>query len=100
MHQQALTTVALFVLLDRTRRTRRQHRHWVHPIHQARQTHGEYHRFVQELRLDSYLFQRYFRLNIEQFDDLLSRVGPRITKEDTWLRRSIGPAERLAICLR
>ena len=97
MHQQALTTVALFILLDRTRR---QHRHWVHPIHQARQTHGEYHRLVQELRLDGYLFQRYFRLNIEQFDDLLSRVGPRITKEDTRLRRSIGPAERLAICLR
>ncbi|KAK7915496.1 hypothetical protein WMY93_011257 [Mugilogobius chulae] len=34
------------------------------------------------------------------FDDLLSRVGERITYQDTNYRRSISPAERLSICLR
>ena len=52
-------------------RRRRQHKHWVHPIRQARRTHGQDHRLVQELRLDYYLFQQYFWLTIEQFDDLL-----------------------------
>uniref|UniRef100_A0AAZ1XAG0 DDE Tnp4 domain-containing protein n=1 Tax=Oreochromis aureus TaxID=47969 RepID=A0AAZ1XAG0_OREAU len=34
------------------------------------------------------------------FEDLLSRVGPRIARLDTNYRRSIPPAERLSICLR
>ncbi|XP_039652101.1 uncharacterized protein LOC120556524 [Perca fluviatilis] len=74
--------------------------HWVLPILQDRRSIGEYHRLVQELRLDDHLFQGYFRLTKEHFDNLLSRVGPRIAKRDTQMRTSIGPAERLAICLR
>ncbi|KAL2093032.1 hypothetical protein ACEWY4_010344 [Coilia grayii] len=58
------------------------------------------HRLVLELRLDSDLFQQYFRLSRELFDELLARVGPSISKLDTRFRRAIGPAQRLAICLR
>ncbi|XP_034001047.1 protein ANTAGONIST OF LIKE HETEROCHROMATIN PROTEIN 1-like [Trematomus bernacchii] len=36
----------------------------------------------------------------DHFDELLGKVGPLITKADTSMRLSIGPAERLAICLR
>ncbi|KAK5898234.1 hypothetical protein CgunFtcFv8_015670 [Champsocephalus gunnari] len=36
----------------------------------------------------------------DAFDELLGKVGPLIVKADTRLRLSIGPAERLAICLR
>ncbi|KAL2096773.1 hypothetical protein ACEWY4_005980 [Coilia grayii] len=53
-----------------------------------------------ELRLHSDLFQQYFRLSRELFDELLARVGPRIAKMDTPFRKAIGPAQRLAICLR
>ncbi|KAK0152896.1 hypothetical protein N1851_005428 [Merluccius polli] len=42
-----------------------------------------YHWLIQELRLDFILFQRYFRLDTSQFDELLARVGPRIAKLDT-----------------
>ncbi|KAK7939069.1 hypothetical protein WMY93_002395 [Mugilogobius chulae] len=72
----------------------------VHPILQRRAEFGEYHHLLQELRLDDGRFQRYFRLSIAQFDDLLSRVGARITLQDTNYRRSIPAAERLSICLR
>ncbi|XP_034076607.1 uncharacterized protein LOC117549109 [Gymnodraco acuticeps] len=75
-------------------------RFWVHPILRKRLQRGEYHLLVQELRLDDRLFQRYFRMSKEVFDELLGKVGPLITKVDTHLRMSIGPAERLAICLR
>ncbi|KAJ8384825.1 hypothetical protein AAFF_G00198120 [Aldrovandia affinis] len=50
---------------------------------QTRQQHGEYHRLVQELRLDGERFQRYFRMDRAQFDELLARVGPQITQLDT-----------------
>ncbi|XP_042625565.1 protein ANTAGONIST OF LIKE HETEROCHROMATIN PROTEIN 1-like [Cyprinus carpio] len=50
--------------------------------------------------LDDGRFQRYFRLSRSQCDDLLSRVGGRISIQDTNYRHSIPPAERLSICLR
>ncbi|KAJ8358096.1 hypothetical protein AAFF_G00034060 [Aldrovandia affinis] len=62
---------------------------------QTRRQHGEYHRLVQELRLDGERFQRYFRLDRAQFDELLTRVGPRITRLETNWRSPISAAERL-----
>ncbi|KAJ8371645.1 hypothetical protein AAFF_G00303650 [Aldrovandia affinis] len=61
-------------------------------ILQTRRQHGEYHRLVQELRLDGERFQRYFRLDRAQFDELLTRVGPRITRQDTNWRSPINEA--------
>ncbi|CAL8268376.1 unnamed protein product [Boreogadus saida] len=61
---------------------------------------GEFHHLLQELRLDDDRFKRYFRLSVAMFDDLLARVGARISRQDTNYRRSISAAERLSICLR
>ncbi|KAK0153279.1 Protein ANTAGONIST OF LIKE HETEROCHROMATIN PROTEIN 1 [Merluccius polli] len=58
---------AAFLYLQR----RRRRRIWVHEILQGRLQHDEFHRLVQELRLDEGRFQRYFRLDREQFDSLL-----------------------------
>ncbi|KAM4565928.1 uncharacterized protein PAE49_009774 [Odontesthes bonariensis] len=79
---------------------RRRRRVWVHPILAGREQHGEFHRLVQELRLDGERFQRYFRLDRDQFDVLLAKIGPVITMQRTNYRQPIPPAERLAICLR
>ncbi|KAK0131210.1 Protein ALP1-like [Merluccius polli] len=82
-------------------RGRRSYRlHWVHPILRTWNRRGEYHALVQELCLDSLLFEQYFRMPPEYFDELLGKVGPLITRADTSFRYAIGPAERLAICLR
>ncbi|KAK0152031.1 hypothetical protein N1851_006602 [Merluccius polli] len=64
-------------------RRRRRRRIWVHEILQGRLQHGEFHRLVQELRLDEGRFQRYFRLDREQFDSLVSKIGPLITRQQT-----------------
>ena len=61
---------------------------------------GEFHCLLQESRLDDDRFQRYLRLTGAQFEDLLARVGARISRLDTKYRRSISSAERLSICLR
>ncbi|XP_042073284.1 uncharacterized protein LOC121813528 [Haplochromis burtoni] len=82
------------------RRKRRPRRTWVHQVLQRREQFGEFHHLLQELHLDDGRFQRYHRRSLGQFEDLLSRVGPRIARLDTNYRRSIPPAERLSICLR
>ncbi|KAK7162472.1 hypothetical protein R3I93_006702 [Phoxinus phoxinus] len=82
------------------RRKRKRRSVWIHETIRARGHDGEYHRLVQELRLDEVRFQQYFRLDRTQFDVLLRRVGPLIAKENTNYRRAISPGERLAICLR
>ncbi|KAK7919088.1 hypothetical protein WMY93_010372 [Mugilogobius chulae] len=99
---QRLAAIYLFWRTLQRRRLvqRRRRRFWVHPILQNRLQYGEFHHLIQELRLDDDRFQRYFRLSRAQFDDLLGRIGARITRQDTNYRRSIPPAERLSICLR
>ncbi|RVE67428.1 hypothetical protein OJAV_G00102880 [Oryzias javanicus] len=96
-HSRRVALVYLY--LNNKRRRRQAHRRvWVHKINQRR--FDEFHRLLQELRLDGSLFQRSFGLTTPQFDDLLSRIGARITHQDTNYRRSISAAERLSICLR
>ena len=97
-----LNTIAALYLLwsyevDRKPKRRRV---WVHDILRRRTQLGEYHHLLQELRLDDGRFQRYFRLTVTQFEDLLARIGARISRLDTNYRRSIPAAERLSICLR
>ena len=97
-----VTTIAalyeLWKLEERNKPKRR--RVWVHEIMRRRSELGEFHHLLQELRLDDGRFKRYFRLTGAMFDDLLARVGARISRQDTNYRRSISAAERLSICLR
>lgn len=98
-----INTVAALYLLwtyELARRRPKRRRVWVHDILRRRTQLGEYHHLLQELRLDDGRFQRYFRLTVAQFEDLLARVGAWISRLDTNYRRSIPAAERLSICLR
>lgn len=97
MDRRKIFKIALLYL---RRKNSRKRQYWVHPILLARRQHGEYHRLVQELRLDDARFQEYFRLSRELFDELLTRLGDRIVRRDTNCRLAISPAQRLAICLR
>uniref|UniRef100_A0A671S3X4 Zgc:194221 n=1 Tax=Sinocyclocheilus anshuiensis TaxID=1608454 RepID=A0A671S3X4_9TELE len=72
---------------------------WVHPILQKRKNHGEFHQLIQELRLDNGRFKAYFRVDKDQFDYILRKVGPSISKQ-SFCRETISPAQRLCICLR
>ncbi|XP_061584677.1 uncharacterized protein zgc:194221 [Cololabis saira] len=82
------------------RRARRRRSFWVQKGLQTRQVEGEFHRLISELRFGDARFQRYFRVDKTEFAALVNRVGPRISRMDTTYRRAIGPAERLAVCLR
>ena len=96
----------IVAIIDMMRKKRRSIHHrrgrskWMRDAVREREFLGEYHRLIQELRLDDGRFYRYFRMSTTQFDGILSYVGPRIKRQDTNYRRAIIPAERLAICLR
>lgn len=79
-------------------RTRR--RFWIRDIGRRRGIHGEFHHLIQELHGNNEEFKSYFRLNQEQFHELLSIIEDDIKKKCTNWRESITPKERLAICLR
>ena len=95
-----IATIAALYLLWESEERRKRRRVWVHDILRRRPQLGEFHHLLQELRLDDGRFQRYFQLSRAQFDDLLARVGARISRQDTNCRRSISAAERLSVCLR
>ena len=78
----------------------RRRRLWVHDIYRRRRQYGEYYHLVQELQLDGEMFHEYFRVTREQFRQLLTLVEPEIAKEETRLRETICPRQRLAITMR
>ena len=59
-------------------RRRKRKRQWVHSINLKRNSLGEYHHLVQELRTDRNKFIEYFRLSPEQFDNLVNILSPHI----------------------
>ncbi|KAJ8352060.1 hypothetical protein SKAU_G00235360 [Synaphobranchus kaupii] len=96
-----ILAIALAMDIDEDPAVRRRGRSvWVHDINRGRKQFGEYHRLVQELRLDDARFKAYFRLNRQQFEEVLQKIGPTIAKMQTNYRETISPAERLCICLR
>ncbi|XP_061925526.1 uncharacterized protein LOC133664703 [Entelurus aequoreus] len=92
----------VLLLLARLRRRgrRRTSRYWVHPRNQHRRQQGDFYHLVAELRLDGRRHRRYFRMSAEQMDQLLSMIGPEITKVSTNYRAAIEAKQRLAVALR
>ncbi|XP_056090774.1 uncharacterized protein LOC130070418 [Rhinichthys klamathensis goyatoka] len=92
-------TLAVTLLQDLFTQKSKKRSVWVHPILQKRKNHGEFHHLIQELRLDNGRFKAYFRVDKDQFDYILRKVGPSIGKQ-SFCRETISPAQRLCICLR
>lgn len=72
---------------------------WVHPLLKLRCNHGFYEAIYPTLCLYDNLFKNYMRMSPTQFEDLLLKVGPVISKEN-YVRESIVAAARLSITLR
>ncbi|CAI5691659.1 unnamed protein product [Oreochromis niloticus] len=82
--------VSLLYLLWRAeqRHKGRPHRTWVHQVLHECEQFDEFHHLLHKLRLADGHFQRYHRLSLTQFEELLSRVGPSIARLDTNYRTS------------
>lgn len=66
-----------------------------------RRERGAYNQLVQELRQeDEREYAKYFRMPSHKFEELLQKIQDCLFREDTMIRPSIGPNERLAVTLR
>jgi ribosomal protein L20 len=73
---------------------------WVHPINQGRGEKGAYTLLYKELTDDCTKFFNYSRMTPSLFEELLEKVRSSIQMQDTHLRKSISPQERLCLTLR
>lgn len=94
----ALQHVELFRI---RRRRRRRRQYWIRPWIGRRVRFGLYDQLMVELRNeDSASFTNFLRMAPEMFDELLDRIGPRITKQHTTYRSPLDPGLKLALTLR
>lgn len=83
------------------RRRRRRRRWWVRPWIARRPAQGIYSNLMVELRAeDPASFVNYLRMPPEMFDELLTRLRPRLTKQATKFREPLDPGLKLALTLR
>lgn len=54
---------------------------------------GIFNFFLAELRMDSQRHHRYFHKSAEQMDELLSFIGPELTRQSTYYRAAIEPKQ-------
>ena len=107
-HMQAQQAQADQVLINilrrrRRRRRRRERRCWVRPWLdvERRVQFGHYHRLMPELRHeDPASFFNFLRVSPDIFDELVARLGPRCTKQDTRYRKAIEPGLKIAMTIR
>ena len=85
---------------DEECRQKRRHKNWVADVNRRRRARGEFFNLVQELRTnDPERHRTYFRMSRDTLD-LLSKIGPTITRQRTNFREPIDAAQRLAVTLR
>ena len=102
-HQQNVNQLAVLQLRAYRRRRRREQRMriWTRQRIAKRPQFGMYDQLLVELRNeDQASFINFMRMPPEMFDELVARVGPRITKQNTCYRQPIEPGLKLALTLR
>ena len=74
---------------------------WTRSWIRRREKSGAYHLLIRELAVeDAPAFAPYFRMDKENFNDLVGRISIHIQRQDTIMRAAISPGERLAVTLR
>lgn len=86
---------------DQNKLPTKQRKFWRKDWVGRRDTEGFCEKLYRELREEEpSLYQNILRMTVDQFDHLLSLVSPRITKQETVMRKSIPAANRLILTLR
>ena len=76
-------------------------RMWLHPIVKERSERSMFYTlFNMELKADDEKFFNFVRMSKKSFNELLNYIKNNITKENTIMRDSIPPEEKLVITLR
>ena len=99
--EQQLDAAALALLLYQRRIRRRRKQFWVRPWITRRVQYGDYDNLMVELERESQGdFTNFLRMEPAMFHELVQRLTPRISKQDTQFRRALEPGLKLAVTLR
>ena len=101
-NELAIAAAAVYCIIVEEKKKRRRRRScWAQPWLLRRPKYGAYHCLLRELvSEDPQSARNFLRMSYDTFLALLTRVGPRLEKQDTVMREAIKPGERLAITLR
>uniref|UniRef100_A0A2S2QBU3 Uncharacterized protein n=1 Tax=Sipha flava TaxID=143950 RepID=A0A2S2QBU3_9HEMI len=69
-------------------------RNLVHPFTDSRLLRGEFHTTFSDIRENPEKFFTYFRMSVRSFDELATKVSPKLISQDTCMRLSIPPLEK------
>lgn len=99
--QKAAAVLILVLLKQKSKLKKQRKRKWVREWIQRRDSDGITQKLINEMRgEDSNGFREFVRMSSDQFDFLLNRVQPIISKKDTNMRKAISAETRLLITLR
>ena len=74
---------------------------WVKPRFQRRRLHGQYKHLMRELHAEDVTsFTNFMRMEQQTFHEILTRIAPRISKQNNNYLKSLTPGLKLAITLR
>ncbi len=96
--QEVVCVVALLVKRQRVKKRKR--KYWVHPVISHRLLKGQFHSIYEDLRAHPDKLKKYFRMNPESFDELVTAIGHTISFMDTNLWKCVPVEERVAVTLR
>ncbi|XP_016662197.1 uncharacterized protein LOC107884489 [Acyrthosiphon pisum] len=99
-HYNLLKVIAVAEACGKLDPPKQERKYWVHPINSDREESNKFNIFYENIRCYSEKFFEYYRMSISSFDELLEKIRPFITKQNTTFRNVISPEERLTITLR
>lgn len=76
---------------------KRRRKEWMKPWRLERMERGSFSFLMNELSFDTSSFFNYIRMNAETFNFILVKIEKDVRKKDSLMRKSISPAERLAV---
>ncbi|XP_029344031.1 uncharacterized protein LOC103309790 [Acyrthosiphon pisum] len=98
-NKKQLAMIAL-ILDDEEKNCNRTKKNWVRKMFTERKFVGEFHTLFKELEDEEIYFYKYLRMSQSQFYVLLTKIQPKIQKQNTTFREAISPKEKLMVCLR
>lgn len=92
---------AVYFYMQTEANSRKKRKYWSRSFLRRRNQEGAYRSILNDLRIeDRSGFRNFVRMTPVNFENLLQKVAPYISKQNTHFRDAITPAEQLAVCLR
>lgn len=96
----AVIAIATAISVRKAKRKRAAKRLWTREWVKKREEYGACHTLMNELALSDLAgFKNYTRMSSNDFEFLLEKISPLISRQDTTMRKAISARERLAVTL-